>query len=486
MNPLHRTGLVLLFLILTRLLAMFAVPLNDNTEARYGEIARIMVETGNWITPMHQYGEPFWAKPPLSTWLSAISMKLFGVNELAARLPSLLLSIGILWLIWSLARRRSGSSVAMIATVVLAGSLFFLLNAGRVMTDPSLVFCTTLVAVAFWRAVVYESRLWGYLFFLGLGLGLLAKGPVALILTGAPLLIWALSRKQWLAVWQRLPWLSGSLLMLAIAGPWYVLAETRTPGFLKYFIVGEHFSRFLEAGWAGDKYGLAHVEPYGMIWVFALLGVIPWLIPGGIFLARHAKGLPALWRDDDGWTRYLLLCMLLPLVFFTFASNVIYPYVFPSLPMFALLFAELANRARLTPRAQGWLITSAAFSGVVLLLTTAAFVYRPELVAKCHDRVVAAYKNQQPSPESNLIYWAKKVDYSAAFYSAGTAKATLDARVLSDLLSNGADNYVVVSSDEATPLPIDIHRYLTQVTTIPILREKFTLFRADNYDPPSD
>ncbi len=69
---------------------MCFIPLNDVSEARYAEIARKMLETGNWVTPQHDYGVPFWAKPPLSTWLSAFSMKLFGVNEFAARLPGLL------------------------------------------------------------------------------------------------------------------------------------------------------------------------------------------------------------------------------------------------------------------------------------------------------------------------------------------------------------------------------------------------------------
>src|SRR3990167_9953250 len=121
---------ILLFLFIVRIIAIYIIPLNDSTEARYGEIARIMLETHNWITPMQEYGIPFWAKPPLSFWLSALSMKCFGVNEFAARLPALILSIGILWLVWDLAKKYRGSQIAMFATLVLAGCLFFFLNAG--------------------------------------------------------------------------------------------------------------------------------------------------------------------------------------------------------------------------------------------------------------------------------------------------------------------------------------------------------------------
>ena len=92
--PWQRTATyVLCALLILRLLTMWVIPLTDTTEARYAEIARKMLETGNWVTPQHDYGVPFWAKPPLSTWLSAASMGLFGVNELAARLPSLLMSL---------------------------------------------------------------------------------------------------------------------------------------------------------------------------------------------------------------------------------------------------------------------------------------------------------------------------------------------------------------------------------------------------------
>ena len=119
----HQYIFVLLFLLVVRMIAMYYMPLNDSTEARYGEIARIMLEWGNWVTPMQEYGVPFWAKPPLSTWLSAGSMYLFGVNEFAVRLPALILSCVILWLVWSVAKVRSGTYIARMSVLVLAGSI---------------------------------------------------------------------------------------------------------------------------------------------------------------------------------------------------------------------------------------------------------------------------------------------------------------------------------------------------------------------------
>ena len=79
---------ILMGVMLIRLLFLGTYPLADTTEARYGEMGRLMVETGNWITPQFEKGIPFWGKPPLSFWLTAVSFKMFGIHEFSARLPS--------------------------------------------------------------------------------------------------------------------------------------------------------------------------------------------------------------------------------------------------------------------------------------------------------------------------------------------------------------------------------------------------------------
>ncbi len=442
------------------------IPLNDPSEARYGEIARKMLETGNWITPQHDYGVPFWAKPPLSVWLSAISMKLLGVNEFAARLPGLLLSMGVLWLIWDLAKKQSGSMAATIATLVLAGSLYFYLDAGTVMTDPSLVFCTTLALVSFWHALVNNSKIWSYWFFIALALGLLAKGPVAVVLVALPIFFWVLLRNEWINLWKRLPWIKGTLILLAIALPWYVLAELRTPGFLNYFIIGEHLNRFLIPGWTGDKYGMVHHEPLGMIWVYALIGILPWSILGGVWLLKNAASLPSFFRDDDGWMSYIFICMAGPLCFFTFSSNIIYPYVFPSLPAFALFFTEVWMRSNQSLVKGKLLLRSAALCGVGFLAATLVFELKPELVAKTQKPMITAWLNQHPTPGSHLVYWDLDVWFSAQFYSSGKVKATRDLHQLCALLSNHLDNYFVIDSRNVGDIPSELFSKFTQIKII--------------------
>lgn len=79
-------------------------------------------------------------------------------------------------------------------------------------------------------------------------------------------------------VWNSLPWIKGALLMLALSLPWYLLAERQTPGFLHYFIVGEHFQRFTVKGWQGDLYGSGHASPLGTIWLYGLTMFLPWTL----------------------------------------------------------------------------------------------------------------------------------------------------------------------------------------------------------------
>src|SRR6478735_10012240 len=88
-------------LLAARLIGMAEAPLMDTTEARYGEISRKMAELNDWVTPWFDYGVPYWGKPPLSFWVTAISFKLFGVNEFSARLPHLIISMLIVGLaVW--------------------------------------------------------------------------------------------------------------------------------------------------------------------------------------------------------------------------------------------------------------------------------------------------------------------------------------------------------------------------------------------------
>lgn len=414
----RRWILVLLALMmLARLAAMGGLPLMDTTEARYGEVGRKMAELGDWVTPWHDTGVPFWGKPPLSFWLTAASMRLLGVNEFAARLPHLLCGLLIAALVWQFARRRAGEREALLATSMLLGSTLFFVSAGAVMTDAALVFCTTLAMFAFWFALHArdgaERRWMGWLFFIAQGLGLLAKGPVAVVLSGLPLLLWIVIEKRWWQTWRGLPWLRGSLLTLAIAAPWYVLAERHTPGFLTYFLVGEHWHRFVTPGWRGDLYGHAHEFARGTIWGFAWGALLPWslLLPLAAWCWRRRE--PAGPDPEPALRLYLLLWLLLPLAFFTAARNIIWTYALPSLPAAALLMARWM--ARRSAWAEHWVA-----AGLAVSLAGAAVGFgRLGDAQRQHERsargLVAAYQVRSQGGQA-LMYVGRR-PFSAAFYS---------------------------------------------------------------------
>ncbi|HEY9106240.1 MAG TPA: glycosyltransferase family 39 protein [Roseateles sp.] len=412
--------LLLGLMLLARLVAMAWLPLMDTTEARYGEIGRKMAALGDWVTPWHDVGVPFWGKPPLSFWLTAASLRLLGVNEFAARLPHLLCGLLIAAVVWQFARRRGDAREALLATSLLLGSTLFFVSAGAVMTDAALVLCTTLALFAFWFALHgqddIERRRMGWLFFAAQGLGLLAKGPVALVLSGLPLLLWVLMQKQWAAAWRGLPWGRGSLLALALAAPWYALAEARTPGFINYFLVGEHWHRFVTPGWGGDLYGHAHEFARGTIWGFAWGAWLPWslLLPLAAWRWRRQPVPP---DPQPALRLYLLLWLLTPLVFFTAARNIIWTYALPSMPAAALLTAHWM--ARRSARAEHWVA-----AGLVMVLIGAGVGFgRLADVQRQEERsareLVKAY--QARAHDGQPLMYVDRRPFSAAFYSRGQA-----------------------------------------------------------------
>lgn len=333
--------LLLAVALTIRLLSLGAYPLMDTTEARYGEMARLMVETGNWLTPQFDYGIPFWGKPPLFSWMSAAGIKLLGVSELAVRLPHWLAGILVIILMAWFARRLGTSGLA--SAVVLASSIGFAVFAGTVMTDMALTLGMTLAMIGFylcWRG----ERLWGYVGFAGLGLGLLAKGPLIIVLMGMAVMPWLFLQHGFKGgfkeLWRRFPLLQGGFLMLAIALPWYLLAEAATPGFLDYFIVGEHFKRFLISGWEGDLYGTAHREAYGTIWFFWLLAAIPWSFVLPVLLWKQRRKLIRHSAEHQTLS-FLLLWMLSPMLLFTLSGNILPAYVLPGIPALGVLITML-------------------------------------------------------------------------------------------------------------------------------------------------
>ncbi|MCL1146589.1 glycosyltransferase family 39 protein [Shewanella marinintestina] len=404
---------VLLVVVLVRALLLPWYPLMDTTEARYGEMARLMVETGNWVTPLFDYGVPFWGKPPLHTWMSASSILAFGSNEFAVRLPHWLAAVLVLACVGYFAKRLRLPIVPIL--IILASTVVFTISAGAVMTDMALTLGLTLAMVGFYLCWQGDKP-WGYAGFVGLAIGLLAKGPVALVLFGIGSGLWLLWQygpiKVWRQLWQRVPLLGGVGLMLAIALPWYAIAERATPGFINYFIVGEHWSRFVDSGWQGDLYGSAHDEVRGTIWWYFVIAALPWslFLPRALYkIINEPKQAEAIEELPKGLASYLVCWMIAPMVLFTFAGNILPAYVLPGIPGVALLLGFAWRNSRLPG------LHAIALSIPLLLIATVIVLNFGPDKDKSERWLLAQRSESLPT-----YYWQHQ-PFSARFYSAGQA-----------------------------------------------------------------
>ncbi len=406
--------MILVFALLLRLVSLTTYPLMDTTEARYGEMARLMVETGNWLTPQFDYGIPFWGKPPLFTWMSALGIETFGLSEFAVRAPHWLAGVlTILLMAWM--TKRVGFN-PLITAVVLATCGIFSISAGAVMTDMALTLSLTMAMMGFYFAWLggEKQRLWGYLGFFGLACGLLAKGPLVLVLMGLAVGPWLWLQHGFFGafkvLWQRFPLISGIGLMLAVALPWYLLAEQATPGFLDYFLVGEHFKRFVVSGWQGDLYGSAHDEPRGMIWWFWLQAAFPWSFVLPILVLLRRLKLAQWIKHENGLFSFLLLWLVSPMLLFTMAGNILPAYVLPGIPALGVLIAMLFEK-----RDINWL--SGVSMVLPLLLMIMMLVLNMGKADSRSDRVIfSKIKDDAPA------FYIKSRPFSGQFYSHGQAK----------------------------------------------------------------
>jgi 4-amino-4-deoxy-L-arabinose transferase-like glycosyltransferase len=414
-----------------RLASLAFYPLTDATEARYANIARVMLETGDWITPQTAPGAVFWGKPPLFAWASAASMGLFGVSEFGARMPSFLFAALTLLIVhaWAsgvaaLAGSARPVESATIAPLVLATCVGFFVAAGAVMTDAALVFTTTWALASFWMVAIGADtrRRWRFGFFVALGLGLLAKGPVAVVIVALPVVLWCLLHRRWTDL-RSLPWLSGTAVALAVGAPWYIAAEFKTPGFLRYFILGENVQRFLVPGWKGDLYGFAHAAPHGVVWLFFVLATLPWS-----FVAAHAAASGLLRGAKPVFPAppisFLWLATLTPLTLFSLSSHLIWTYALPAIPPFCILTARWLE----TSAGRSTALRHATFASLMSVTLAGGLVAASTWLADNHStrEIYRAWEVANAEVPGRLVFEQHRVIPSLLFYTDGAALA--DAR----------------------------------------------------------
>lgn len=337
--PISKSALWVLFLIFCAVwfYALAARTLVPTDEGRYAEMAREMVATGDWIT-LRLNGLKYFEKPPLQTWMNALTFEVFGLGEWQARLWTGLCGLfGILITAYA-GTKIFGRRIGFHAGLVLASSLFWA-ALGHVNTlDMGLAGMMTLTLAALLLAQRNDAseraeRNWMLACWAGMALAVLSKGLIGVVLPGAVLVLYTLLSRDW-AIWKRLHFGAGLLLFFAIATPWFVLVSIKNPEFPNFFFIHEHFQRFTSK--VHHRAG-----PWYYFIPILILGIVPWL---GVLVQSlwNARREPVQGFQPK---KMLLVWSVFIFFFFSISGSKLPSYILPIFPALALLIACYLEKA---------------------------------------------------------------------------------------------------------------------------------------------
>ena len=298
-------------------------------EGRFAQIGREMMAGGDFLIPRLNGIEQFY-KPPLVYWINAVGYRILGISEWTARLPSALAFFGTIWLTGWMGWRLGGRKLGWAAALILASMLEPYALGRQITLDTTLTFWVTAALACLVRvATGDQTKKSGFLFFLCMGLGFLAKGPMAWVVPMAAALVWTLALR---ANGQRLglPWAKGMLLMVGVSASWFVAVCWKYPELWKYFLGYELVERF-----ASTTHGRS--KPFWFFFPILAVGMIPWtgFLPGLAWASwrkiRNRSLSPAQWA--------LGAAVVVPFVVVSCSGSKLLTYILPIYPSLALALA---------------------------------------------------------------------------------------------------------------------------------------------------
>jgi len=318
----------------------------DNSETAYGEVAREILLTHDWVV-MHLNGAPWYVQPPLYFWIAAFFGKLWGISEFTLRLPSALATIAMAAGVGYVVGRVASARAAILAATILSTALMQAVLGRLAIMDALLDLAVMLAILAWYVALRTGGDRWWYGGWFALGVGTLTKGPVAFalaVLVIAPWAVWTV-RAGGRIVWPSASrWALGIGLFVALLGPWAIALE-RAAGPVAFGELVLHYT-------VGRYLGTIENQS-GPIWYYVpvvILGLFPWfafLVPAVMKAWRDATG-PTREGDASGdasLARLALVWAIVPFVFFSFAKTKLPNYIALELPAFAILVALWFDRA---------------------------------------------------------------------------------------------------------------------------------------------
>ncbi len=336
-----------------------ALHLRETTEARYGEIAREMVVTGNWIEP-HLNGIKHFHKPPLAMWGMAAGMELFGINGFGVRFFGIVAAVVALVALYGTARLFLDDEDAVNASLICATSLLFLSSSRLVSTDIYLACFTSLAQLMLFRQLHGVRSPWNApLYGVFLGLGFLAKGPIIFLFTLLPFLVAKTFDREHRGVFSWREVAIAASAFMAVGLPWYVIVCAKNPQLLDYFLRVQTVDRV-----ATNRFG--RNKPF---WYFFFIFATTFL-PYTLFFVRGLVG----WKELGRPIRILFVYIVFPLTVFTLAKSKLSAYILPFYGT-ASIFTAYALARFDTARLRA--VTTVLLAMAAVAVGAAGFVYQP-------------------------------------------------------------------------------------------------------------
>ena len=319
----------------------------DDVDAAVVRISENMVTKGDWVTPRSD-GIAFLEKPAMFYWPIAVSFKIFGIHDWAARIPFALAAVALACLACGFGMWAFGPRAGLYAGLCMATCIGLFLFTRIVIPDAMLTLSIGVAMWAFLRTMDEQEqnpRFWAAVWGASLGAGFLIKSLVGVVFPVAIGVIYLLVTKQFFVrrTWQRLRPFSGVLIALLVAAPWHILATIRNPpyfslavhggpgeyhGFLWFYLINEQVLRFLNLRYPRDY----NTVPRIWFWLFHFLWLFPWSVYFPAVLKLSFKPI-----DRAGRTKLLALCWVgFILIFFTLSTTQEY-YSMPCYTALALL-----------------------------------------------------------------------------------------------------------------------------------------------------
>lgn len=342
-------------------------------EPRYAQVAREMLERHDWVTPV-LYGHHWLEKPIGYYWGAMVSYKLFGVSDWAARLPVACLATLMVFAVYLFLSRFRPAARTDGALMVASSALVIGFGRGA-STDMPLTAAFTVAMLAWFAWRTTDHRGWLIAAYAAIGVGTLAKGPVAPALAFAIIFIFCVVERDWRSLWRTL-WLPGIAVFLLVTAPWYVFVQMRTPEFFRVFILEHNLGRF------GSNM-FRHKQPFWYYVPVLVLATMPWTV---MFVTSLVSAVREWWSTrnqpskDDGLTRFLLIFIVVPVLFFSISQAKLPGYILPAIPPCLILSADYVIRRRGTSERMP--IWTVVLHALLLAVVGAAVLFAPSLLLK--------------------------------------------------------------------------------------------------------